>query len=301
MYQSVEAGFGARANRVARTTCLLAFATQYNGSPHACEHSRSPPTAGSSSSSRRRSADAGARSPDRRARPRARGGAQPSRSVRRRRAAGRHDHAAWILGADGAGIDRRRRRRACAGSRSAIACIINPGISDRTCEYCLAGEQPLCPRFRLLGEHLPGTMAEYVVVPAANVRVIPPRRSPGRHAAAFTLATLTAWRMIVTRARVQPGETVLIWGIGGGVALAALQIAKRLGARVWAISASDEKLARAARARRRRDASIIAPVDVARAIRDAHGQARRGRRRRQRRRGDVGAVAAARSAAAAGS
>jgi NADPH:quinone reductase-like Zn-dependent oxidoreductase len=64
-------------------------------------------------------------------------------------------------------------------------------------------------------------------------------------AAAFTLATLTAWRMIVTRARVQAGETVLIWGIGGGVAIAALQIAKRIGARVWAISSSDEKLARA--------------------------------------------------------
>jgi NADPH:quinone reductase-like Zn-dependent oxidoreductase len=64
-------------------------------------------------------------------------------------------------------------------------------------------------------------------------------------AAAFPLATLTAWRMVVTRAAVREGEDVLIWGIGGGVAVQALQIAKSLGARVWVTSGSDEKLARA--------------------------------------------------------
>jgi NADPH:quinone reductase-like Zn-dependent oxidoreductase len=64
-------------------------------------------------------------------------------------------------------------------------------------------------------------------------------------AAAFSLATLTAWRMIVTRARVRAGESVLIWGIGGGVAIAALQICKQIGARVWVTSSSDAKLARA--------------------------------------------------------
>jgi NADPH:quinone reductase-like Zn-dependent oxidoreductase len=122
--------------------------------------------------------------------------------------------------------------------------MINPGISDRTCAFCRAGEQSLCEHFKLLGEHLPGTAAEYIVVPAANLRLVPAAISWAQ-AAAFPLATLTAWRMIVTRARVQPGETVLIWGIGGGVAVAALQIAKRLGARVWAISSSDAKLARA--------------------------------------------------------
>lgn len=122
--------------------------------------------------------------------------------------------------------------------------VVNPGISDRTCEFCRAGEQPLCPRFGILGEHFPGTMAEYVVVPAANVRTIP-RSIPAESAAAFSLTTLTAWRMLVTRARVQAGEEVLIWGIGGGVALAALQICKRIGARVWAVSSSDDKLRRA--------------------------------------------------------
>lgn len=149
----------------------------------------------------------------------------------------------WILGADACGIVE-AVGSAATGVSVGDYVVINPGLSDRTCDYCLEGEQPLCPRYGILGEHFPGTMAEYVVVPAANVRSIPTSIAP-EQAAAFTLATLTAWRMMVTRARVQAGENVLIWGIGGGVALAALQICKQLGARVWAVSGSDEKLRRA--------------------------------------------------------
>ena len=122
--------------------------------------------------------------------------------------------------------------------------IVNPGISDRTCAYCEAGEHSLCLRYRILGEHVPGTAAEYVVVPATNVRVIP-RDIDSAVAAAFSLATLTAWRMVHTRARVLRGERVLIWGIGGGVAIAALQICKQIGAEVWVTSTSDAKLERA--------------------------------------------------------
>ena len=136
----------------------------------------------------------------------------------------------WIMGGDGAGIVDAVGsdvRDVAVGDRV----MINPGISDRTCEYCRAGEQSLCVRYRLLGEHLPGTIAEYVVVPAANLRTIP-AGIPWDAAAAFSLATLTAWRMVVTRAAVREGETVLIWGIGGGVAVAVLQIAKMQGARV---------------------------------------------------------------------
>jgi NADPH:quinone reductase-like Zn-dependent oxidoreductase len=106
------------------------------------------------------------------------------------------------------------------------------------------GEQSLCVHFGLLGEHHPGTLAEYVVVPAANVRKIS-ASIPKETAAAHTLATLTAWRMVVTRARVTAKDDVLIWGIGGGVALAALGIVKQIGARAWVTSGSDEKLARA--------------------------------------------------------
>jgi NADPH:quinone reductase-like Zn-dependent oxidoreductase len=122
--------------------------------------------------------------------------------------------------------------------------VINPGISDRTCEYCERGEQSLCLNYKLLGEHLPGTIADYVVVPAVNLRPIAPE-VPWDLAAALPLATLTAWRMVVTRAAVSDRDTVLIWGIGGGVAAAALQIAKLQGARVWVTSGSDAKLDRA--------------------------------------------------------
>ena len=149
----------------------------------------------------------------------------------------------WVLGADGAGVI-----DAVGAAVDALHVgdhvLINPGISDRTCEYCREGEEPLCVSYKLLGEHLPGTFAEYVVVPAVNAWPIDADVS-WDVAAAFPLVTLTAWRMVVTRARVRAGETVLIWGIGGGVAAQALQIAKLQGARVWVTSGSDEKLARA--------------------------------------------------------
>ncbi len=149
----------------------------------------------------------------------------------------------WIMGGDGAGVVE-ELGAAVRGIRRGDRVIINPGVSDRTCEYCLKGEHSLCIKYKLLGEHLPGTMADYIVVPAANVRIIPDS-IPWDVAAAFTLATITAWRMMVTRARVQRGENVLIWGIGGGVALAAMQIAKILGATTWVTSSDDEKLRRA--------------------------------------------------------
>ncbi len=152
-------------------------------------------------------------------------------------------HPNWVVCADGAGVV-----DATGDSVTGIAVgdrvMINPGISDRSCDFCKAGEQSLCEHFKMLGEHLPGTAAEYVVIDAANVRRIPAGIS-WEQASAFTLATLTAWRLVVTRAQLQPGETMLIWGIGGGVAIAALQIAKRIGARVWVTSGSQAKLARA--------------------------------------------------------
>ncbi|MDQ6611465.1 MAG: zinc-binding dehydrogenase, partial [Gemmatimonadota bacterium] len=151
----------------------------------------------------------------------------------------------FALGSDGAGfIDAvgSNVKSATLGDRV----VINPGIVNRdcACEYCRDGDQPLCLTYGILGEHRSGTLAEYVVVPAANVRTIPDTVS-FEEAAAFPLATLTAWRMMTTRAAVKAGEEVLIWGIGGGVALACLQIAKRLGATAWVTSGSDEKLQRA--------------------------------------------------------
>jgi len=151
----------------------------------------------------------------------------------------------WVLGADAAGIiDAVGDLSGVADNQLKVgdAVIINGGISDQTCEYCKSGEQSLCVHFKLLGEHLPGTLAEYITIPARNARSIP-RDRPFEQAAAFTLSTLTAWRMIVTRARVKKGENVLIWGIGGGVALAALEILRLIGAKTWVTSHSEEKLA----------------------------------------------------------
>jgi NADPH:quinone reductase-like Zn-dependent oxidoreductase len=156
---------------------------------------------------------------------------------------GAHIVPPWIVGSDACGtVD------AVGAAVTNVApgdlAVVNPGISDRTCSFCQTGEQPLCLKFRVLGEHLPGTATEFIVIPSPNVRAIPATIDPAS-AAAFSLATLTAWRMVHSRARVRAGERVLIWGIGGGVAIAALQICKQIGAEVWVTSSSDAKLARA--------------------------------------------------------
>jgi NADPH:quinone reductase-like Zn-dependent oxidoreductase len=151
----------------------------------------------------------------------------------------------WILGADATGIvDAIGDLSGTSDNQLKIGdtIIVNPGLSDHTCEFCQAGEHSACVNFKLLGEGAPGTLAEYIVIPAHNARSIP-KEKPVEQAAAFTLSTLTAWRMVVTRARVKKTDNVLIWGIGGGVALAALEIVRTIGATAWVTSHSDEKLA----------------------------------------------------------
>ena len=148
-----------------------------------------------------------------------------------------------IGGADGAGVVAANGAGAtkyATGSRV----FFDPGLSDGTCDYCARGEHSLCDRWEILGEHRDGTFAQAVVIPEVNLRPIPEGMS-FEEAAAFPLVFLTAWRMLVTKARVRPGDTVLILGIGGGVAIAALQIAKHSGARVFVTSGSDAKLERA--------------------------------------------------------
>jgi NADPH:quinone reductase-like Zn-dependent oxidoreductase len=179
----------------------------------------------------------------------------------------------WVMGADAAGVVD-QVGSAVRGISVGDFVLLNPGVSDGTCQYCQSGEQSLCVRFQLLGEHRPGTFAEYVVVPAVNVQAVPAPAGDGplaaratAEAAAFTLVTLTAWRMVVTRARVTAGDQVLIWGIGGGVAQAALQIAKARGARVWVTSGHEDKLERAA-AMGADEIINHRTTDVGRAVRD---------------------------------
>jgi len=126
-----------------------------------------------------------------------------------------------ILGADGAGV--------IAGTDERV--VINPGIEHDG-------------RISVVGEHMNGTHAELIALPRASVHPIPDGLS-FEEAAAFPLVFETAYRMLVTKARVAPGEWVLAWGIGSGVSTAALQIAKALGARVVVTSSSDAKLERA--------------------------------------------------------
>ncbi|OUM90737.1 MAG: alcohol dehydrogenase [Bacillus thermozeamaize] len=144
-----------------------------------------------------------------------------------------------ILGSDGAGevVARGENvKNVEEGSRV----VINPGLAW--------GDQEAHPgpNFHILGMPVDGTFAEYVVVPAAQVYP-KPEHLTWEEAAALPLAGVTAYRAVVTRGQVQAGETVLISGIGSGVALYALQMALAKGANVYVTSGSDEKIERAIR------------------------------------------------------
>jgi NADPH:quinone reductase-like Zn-dependent oxidoreductase len=123
--------------------------------------------------------------------------------------------------------------------------VIDPSTSCGSCEACHRGDVPFCAAFRILGEHRWGTHAESVVVPAENVAGKPTHLS-WEQAAGFGLVASSAVRM-VRRARMQPGDRVLVVGIGGGSATAAFLVAQALGAeQVYATSTSSDKRAWAA-------------------------------------------------------
>lgn len=148
-----------------------------------------------------------------------------------------------ILGSEAAGVVA-EVGHAVHGVEEGDEVVVNPGLSCGCCEYCRRGEQSECARFGIVGLTRHGTFAERVAVPAVNVWP-KPAHLDFEKSSALVLAHLTAWRMLVGRAHLRAGETVLIHGIGGGVALAALQIAKLAGAEAIVTSSSDEKLARA--------------------------------------------------------
>lgn len=148
-----------------------------------------------------------------------------------------------ILGADAAGtID--AIGEGVTGWHSGDRVVIDPSLSCGVCRFCLAGQQNLCESFSILGEHRRGTNAEFVVVPARNLLRLPDGITEAQ-AAAAGLVYLTAWHSLVTRGDLQPGESVLIIGAGGGVNTASIQIAKLVGARVYVVGSSTAKLEQA--------------------------------------------------------
>lgn len=149
-----------------------------------------------------------------------------------------------ILGADGAGEVAAVGDGVATGIKEGARVVVNGGLSCGACEFCRAGEQSLCVRFKVLGEHVPGTFAEYLKVPATNVYPYPQHLS-AEEAAALGLTFLTAYRMLYVRGELRPGEWVGITGIGGGLAQALFQLARPVAGKILVTSSSDEKLARA--------------------------------------------------------
>ncbi|OGW85259.1 MAG: alcohol dehydrogenase [Omnitrophica bacterium RIFCSPHIGHO2_02_FULL_46_11] len=122
--------------------------------------------------------------------------------------------------------------------------IIAPGISCGSCNWCKDGWDSLCDQYKIIGFQIDGGYAEFVKVPVRNLIPISDRYS-WEEWAACPLVFLTAWHMLITRAKLQKGETVLVHAAGSGVGSAGIQIAKVFGARVITTVGSDEKEKRA--------------------------------------------------------
>jgi len=146
-----------------------------------------------------------------------------------------------VIAADGAGVV---QESADATWKSGDEVVIFPTLCDWECEWCRAGENVRCPHFGVLGEHSDGTACELIHIDARSV-FRKPRGLSWEEAAAFPLTFLTAWRMLTTRAQLRADETVLVIGAGAGVAVAAIQIARHIGARVLVTSRSEAKRKRA--------------------------------------------------------
>lgn len=134
---------------------------------------------------------------------------------------------------------------AAAGAREGDEVVVLPGVSCGACEACQSGVDQLCRHYHILGESCDGTCAEHVCVPVANVAPKPAGLS-AVEAASVCLVFQTAWNMLVRRAELRAGETVLVHAGLSGVGSAAVQIARALGAQVIATAGSPEKCARVA-------------------------------------------------------
>jgi len=142
-------------------------------------------------------------------------------------------------GADGAGVID-EVGAGVAGHDVGDEVVIDPSLSCGQCDYCLNDDIVYCSEFKILGEHLPGTFAEKIVVPARNV-VPKPSAVDWEVAGSFGLAGATALRML-EKANLEQGETVLVVGVGGGVSASALYLAMAFRADVYVTSRSREKI-----------------------------------------------------------
>ena len=143
--------------------------------------------------------------------------------------------AAGVIEAVGEGVD---------PARLGQEVLAYPVLSCGSCAACEAGQEVHCPRMRILGEHVDGALQEAVVVPAGHCHPRPSHLA-WEEAAALPLAWLTAWRLLFTRGSLQAGDTLVVVGIGGGVATACLLLGKARGLRVIVTSRSAEKRERA--------------------------------------------------------
>lgn len=127
-----------------------------------------------------------------------------------------------------------------AGLAAGTRVVVNPGLTCGRCVRCQSGQDNLCAEFRMVGEHTWGGQAEYLAVPATNV-VPAPEGVDDAALASLPTTFLTAWQMLVDKAALAQGETVLVIAGGSGVGVAAIQIAKLYGARVIATVSSAAK------------------------------------------------------------
>jgi NADPH:quinone reductase-like Zn-dependent oxidoreductase len=148
-----------------------------------------------------------------------------------------------IVGSDGAGVVA-AVGEGVAGLAPGDRVVIDGNLGCGECDTCRAGFDNLCTRWHLLGETVRGTYAEYIALPERQLLKVPDG-FPFEQAAAASLVFLTAWHSLATRGRVQPGETVLVVGAGGGVNTASIQVAKHLGATVMVVGSNEAKLQKA--------------------------------------------------------
>jgi NADPH:quinone reductase-like Zn-dependent oxidoreductase len=137
-----------------------------------------------------------------------------------------------LVGADAAAL----------GWREGDRVVAYPGVFCGRCDWCRQGEETMCDHYQIIGEERDGGFAEYATVPAANLKRVPPHVDLDT-AAACPATFTTAWRMLVNRGALTPGDTVLVVGVGSGVSTAAIAIARRVGARVLGTTREEAKVA----------------------------------------------------------